>query len=342
MKKLKTAVIGLGRIGWCYHVPQVVKNPGFELTAIVDPLEERRHEGETTYGTKAYPDLDALFRHEKLDVVVIASPTRFHCRQALQAMENGCDVFCDKPMAMNLDEADAMIAGAKKTGQKLMVYQPHRATTEALSLYQCLHRPEIGPVYMIKRSMSNYRIRNDWQAFKEQGGGMLTNFGAHAIDQLLFLTDFSPIRKVSCALRTIVSLGDADDIVKGVFENEAGMILDFDINMAAAFPLKKWQIFGRYGTIIDDGATWKMRYIDPADLPDLSVQEGLAAEKRKYLSHDKIQWQERTIPFDSHPPIDFYEQVYAYFALNAPPYVPITQTREVMRLLHECQALAES
>ena len=342
MKKLKTAVIGLGRIGWCYHIPQIVNNEKFELTALVDPLEERRGEGKTTFKVNVYESMDEMFQAESLDVVVIASPTQFHKEQSLLAMKNGCDVFCDKPAAMNIQELDEMIACSEESKRKLMVYQPHRATTEAISLYDIIRKDYIGPLYMIKRATSDYRRRNDWQAFKKHGGGMLSNYGVHFLDQLMFLTDFSPIRKLNCALRNIVSLGDADDTVRGFFENADGVILDFDINMATAFPLRQWQIFGKYGTIIDDDKSWKIKYLNPDKLTDLRTQNGLAAEDRKYLANDVIEWKEINIKFDEYEPIDFYDKVHGYFALDEKPYVPLAQTREILRLINLCNEEAET
>jgi predicted dehydrogenase len=336
LRKLEAAVVGLGRIGWCFHIPQIRKNDKFNLAAVVDPLEERREEAEREFNVKAFETMDAMLDEVKPDVVVIASPTPFHADQAVKAMESGIDVFCDKPMAMDLSEVDKMIATAEATGRKMMVYQPHRASSEALSLKALVAKGLIGEPYLIKRSMCDYRRRNDWQAFKKNGGGMIMNFGAHLIDQLLFLTDFTPVVKSHCALRTIVSLGDADDVVRGFFENAKGVILDFDINMAVAIAMPKWQIFGKYGTIVDEGKSWRVRYVDPDTLVDLKTQNGLAAEKRKYLADDPVVWKEETIPFESCEPVNFYDKLYDYIELDQAPYVPLTETREVMRLIKEC------
>jgi len=84
---------------------------------------------------------------------------------------------------------------------------------------------------MIKYARSSYIRRNDWQTQKRYGGGMLNNYGAHAIDQLLYITG-SKAADISCRLRRIATLGDADDVVKAVIETDNGIILDIDINMA--------------------------------------------------------------------------------------------------------------
>ena len=82
MQVLKTAVIGLGRIGWQFHIPNVLQHDGFELVAVVDPLPERREEAQQVWGTDrdllTYPDHRALFEACAsgicdLDLVVIAS-----------------------------------------------------------------------------------------------------------------------------------------------------------------------------------------------------------------------------------------------------------------------------
>jgi len=338
MKVLKTAVIGLGRIGWQFHVPNVAKHDGFDLVAVVDPLQERLDEAKSKFGAKGYTSYDQLLNEEELDLVVIASPTKFHADHAIAAFENGCDVFCDKPMAPTLAEADRMIEAMKEHGRKFMVYQPHRAGVGAVALKELLSQNLIGPVYMIKCTRTAYARRNDWQAFREHGGGMLNNYGAHYIDQSLYLAG-SPVKKISCALRTIASLGDADDVVKAVIETENGIILDVDINMAAAQPFPLWQVLGKFGSLVMDEKQriWRARYFRPEELEEVAVQDGLAAKNRRYGSGETIPWKTDDFPLSHFQPVNFYEKCYDYFALDGEPYVPIAETREVMRVLDACR-----
>ena len=60
MQQLRTAVVGLGRIGWQFHVPQIVQHPGFQLAAVVDPLADRRNEAHAAFGVRGYAGIDAL------------------------------------------------------------------------------------------------------------------------------------------------------------------------------------------------------------------------------------------------------------------------------------------
>ncbi|MBN1348637.1 Gfo/Idh/MocA family oxidoreductase [candidate division KSB1 bacterium] len=338
MKILRTAVVGAGRIGWKFHIPQVVSHEGFKLVAVVEPVQERLDEVNAEFGVTGYHDFQHLLESETLDLVVIASPTHLHQQQITAAFQHGCDVFCDKPLAPTLEHVDQLIDAMQQHRRKLMLYQPHRGRREAVSLQAMLKKQLIGPVYMIKRERYAYLRRNDWQALKKFGGGMLNNYGAHYIDQLLYLAQ-SPAKRIHCVLRRIVSFGDAEDVVKVVIETESGLVLDLDINMASAFPMTPWRILGQRGSILLDEAeqVWRVKYYYQRDLPDIAVHPELAAPNRMYSSGEVIPWREKSIPLSDYEEVDYYQKCYDYFALNREPFVPIQETREVMRVIEECR-----
>jgi predicted dehydrogenase len=149
MEQLRTAVVGLGRIGWKLHLREVHEREGFKLAAVVDPAADRLSEARSMYEVSGYTGLTACLEAEKLDLVVVAAPTLFHASQAIEAFEHGCDVFCDKPLASSLQEADDMIDAMEKLGQKLMVYQPRRCDLDVVALQDILERDLIGPPYMM-------------------------------------------------------------------------------------------------------------------------------------------------------------------------------------------------
>ena len=339
MKVLRTAVVGLGRIGWGYHVPQVVRHEGFELLAVVDPLETRRQEASDAYGVRTYGTYADLLANEELDLVVLASPTIYHADQAITAFEQEVDVFTDKPIAPTLAEADRMIEAARAHERKLMVYQPHRARPDTVALQAILEQDWLGPIYMLKTTRTSYFRRNDWQAFRKFGGGMLNNYGAHYVDVLLHLSG-SRARRIYCALRTIIALGDGEDVCKITIETENDMILDLDINIANAHPTREWHVMGQRGSAIlekQDG-TWKIRFYREGALGEGIAHEELVAPERRYGNVDEtIPWEEIELPSANYEQVNFYEQCYRYYALNAAPYVPVEETREVMRVLDLCR-----
>ncbi|MEI6166377.1 MAG: Gfo/Idh/MocA family oxidoreductase [bacterium] len=336
---LKTAVLGLGRIAWRFHIPQILSHPGFTLAAVMDPLEERRCEAAETFRPGAcFASCDELYARLMPDLVVVASPTQFHKQQVLQAFEHGCDVFCDKPLALSLSETDEIIEAMHRSGRKLMVYQPHRVTQEAAAIKAILSSGMLGTIHLIRHSVVDFKRQSDWQAFRKNGGGMLNNYGAHFIDQLLYLNQ-SNFRKINCELRAVVTLGDADDVVKIVMTAVNGVILDLDINMAGAQGVSPWYIAGSCGAAVFDPERqeWTLRYFEPGELARLNPQEGLAAANRAYGSGETIPWKTKIICNHDFAEIDFFAKCWDYFAGGALPLVPVGETREVMRAIAECR-----
>jgi predicted dehydrogenase len=167
---------------------------------------------------------------------------------------------------------------------------------------------------------------------------MLNNFGAHYIDLLLYLSG-SRAARLTCMLRTVAALGDAEDVVKALIETEDGTVLDVDINIASAHPMPPWQVLGVRGSIVFDEAqqVWRVRYYRQEELGAGTTYEGLAAPDRRYGNPETIPWREAVVPVSDFEAVDFYEQCYAYYARDEAPWVPIAETREVMRLLDVCR-----
>ena len=339
MRQLRTVVAGLGRIGWQFHLPEIATHDGYALVGVVDPLAERREEARVEYDAPGFTDLGSCLARVDADLVVIASPTPAHAEQAELAFAAGCDVFCDKPMAPDLVTADRMVAAAEQHGRLLMIYQPERGRRAVVCLRSILAQGLIGDVYLIKHSRTLYRRRHDWQAWSRFGGGMLNNYGAHLIDACLYVAG-SPAARITCHLRTIASLGDADDVVKAVIQTESGVLLDIDINMAAAQPIgPQWQVFGVHGSLIleDETNSWQARYLDPAQLPPLAPEEGLAAAERRYGSGEELPWREATFALEGVEPVDTYARAHDFYTGVGEPLVPLTESRELMRVLDACR-----
>ena len=333
-------MVGLGRIGWDFHIPSIVSNDRFELVAVVDSLEARAVEAGEKFKCLPFVNLNEALETVKPDLTVIASPTKFHAEQTIVSFKHGSDVFCDKPMAVSYDEALSIAAAMKEYGRKFMLYQPRRLSPDFIMLKEILKEGLLGPLFMIKRATSNYERRNDWQAFRRNGGGMLNNYGAHYIDQAMDIAGSNAV-KISCSLRVEASLGDAEDVVKAVIETQNGILIDIDINQAAAIMLPEWYIFGKYGSMKWEHNSWHIRYYDPAAVKDVIPQDGFAAADRKYGNGETIPWQEKTVGVTGVKHVDYYDTCYEYYASGHAPFVDISETMEVMRILKMCREDAE-
>jgi predicted dehydrogenase len=222
-------------------------------------------------------------------------------------------------MARDMAEAEEIVAVMKRTGRKLMMYQPRRADASTQAIKRIIGLGFIGEVYMIKYDWPAYLPRNDWQAFKKYGGGMLNNYGAHAIDAALY-TAGSAASKISASMFSVATAGDADDVVKALIETKNGVAVDIDINMAAAVTMPQNVVYGRLGTAIlvwdDNGRHYHIRYYDPAKQEQkFAASELTAAEGRRYITAQPALWEEKDIPVSERDELDYYEECYKYFAL---------------------------
>jgi UDP-N-acetylglucosamine 3-dehydrogenase len=115
MKELRIAVIGLG-FGR-RHIQAYQHLPGVTVAAIVARSAERREQAAQEYGIPAaYADHRQLLSEEEIDLVSICTPDRLHARQALDALQAGVHVLCEKPIATTIEEAAALVRAVRRTG----------------------------------------------------------------------------------------------------------------------------------------------------------------------------------------------------------------------------------
>lgn len=121
-KPVNVGLIGAGRIG-SFHGETVARRlVDAELVAIADPAPGAAAGLAEKLGVDAaYTDIAALLAHPGLDAVIIATPARFHTNVLVQTAEAGKAIFCEKPMALTLEDADRAIAAARSAGVPLQV-----------------------------------------------------------------------------------------------------------------------------------------------------------------------------------------------------------------------------
>ncbi|HEI8868883.1 Gfo/Idh/MocA family oxidoreductase [Serratia sp. AKBS12] len=119
---VRVGLIGAGRMGSFHAENLAYRVPGARLDAVADPQPGAAERLAQRLGiTKAYGDLHALLNDPDIDAVAIAAPARTHAEWVIAAAQAGKHVFCEKPMAVTLEEADSAIAAAKKAGVVLQV-----------------------------------------------------------------------------------------------------------------------------------------------------------------------------------------------------------------------------
>ena len=117
-----TAVVGYGFAGRCFHSYLVgLAAPALKLHGVVSSRAEARQDITSRLGVRAYSSFDEVLADDEVELVVLATPNDVHAPQAIAALQAGKHVVTDKPMSLNLGEADEMIAAAKQFGTKIEV-----------------------------------------------------------------------------------------------------------------------------------------------------------------------------------------------------------------------------
>lgn len=190
MKKIKVAVIGVGGISG-EHINAYLANPNVELYAFCDINEERLKMKAEKFGiTRTYTDKDVMLRElPEIDAVSVCTWNSQHAPCTIAALNAGCHVICEKPMATSAKEAREMQAAAEKNGKLLMIGFVRRFGNDCAIVSDFIKNGYFGDLYYGK---ATYLRRNGcpggWFGDKSRSaGGPLIDLGVHVIDLTRYL-----------------------------------------------------------------------------------------------------------------------------------------------------------
>ena len=200
MTKLRMGIIGVGGIAQSRHIPAFLHlKDKVTITAVQDLNIDRAREVAAINGIEnVCADYKDMF--DKVDAVTICTPNKFHAEIAIAALEAGVHVLCEKPMAITVDECEAMISAANKAEKVLSIAYHYRFKKEAQAAKHTMLEGEVGEPLVIRAQALRRRKVPGWGVFtnKElQGGGSLIDYGCHLLDLSLWLLgDIEPVTVV--------------------------------------------------------------------------------------------------------------------------------------------------
>jgi len=157
---LRSGIIGVGGISR-KHYNGIANHPEMELVGISDINEQVMKQRAEEWGAKAYPDYRELI--DACDVIVVCTPPASHAEQTIAAAEAGKHVLCEKPMALTLRDADAMIAAAGKSGITLMIgHNPH-FTPGSRTMWEIFDSGDLGELIYCWIKRNNYFSKSGWE-----------------------------------------------------------------------------------------------------------------------------------------------------------------------------------
>jgi scyllo-inositol 2-dehydrogenase (NADP+) len=324
MDKVAAGVIGLGSMGTGWHCETLHRLEQFELIAGCDPSAERRGLCEQQFGLTAYESYEEMLGRDDLDLVVVATPSAMHRDHVVQALEAGRHVVCEKPFCMNLAECDEMIAAAEQTGGLLSAYQNRRWDEGHLSALDTVQSGVLGEIFFTKQVSMSYsaimrtygvpEFRPQWRAEKRYGGGLLYDFGAHHIDELLQLLGHQPVRDVYADLRGRLWSDEVDDCCLVVIRFESGVTSQVETTTVARLGFGGTLIVGRQGSYLN-GTIKVGEGDDEQELPARRFERDWDA---------------------------FYRNIHAHLTRGEPVAIPLSETRQLMAVIDAALRSAET
>lgn len=203
---LRVGLLGYGLAGRVFHGPLIAATPGLHLAAIVSSNPERQASARAKHPTARILDRSELLFEEAadLDLVVVATPNRFHVPLALAAIESHLPVVVDKPLAPSSAEGRHVIEEAARQRVPLTVFQNRRWDGDFLTIQKLIADGAFGTVRRFESRFERWRpqIRENWRELPRaaEAGGQLFDLGAHLVDQALRL--FGPTTHVYAEIDT--------------------------------------------------------------------------------------------------------------------------------------------
>jgi predicted dehydrogenase len=261
------ALIGCGRISF-KHIEAFVKNAErMRLVAVCDPRLDRAQAKSAEYlkalpkagVPKAYTDYRDMLVELKPDIVTIATESGYHPRIAIDCLEAGAHVICEKPMALSTADATAMNEAAKKAGKKIAVcfqnrfnapVRKLRAAREAGRFGRMLH----GMVQIRWNRNEGYYAEAPWRGTWELDGGTLMNQCTHGIDLLQWMMGEDAVR-VQAQTRRFLRPIEAEDFGCAIVEFKSGAVGIIE-GTADVYPTnlnETLSLFGEKGSVVIGG-----------------------------------------------------------------------------------------
>jgi predicted dehydrogenase len=183
MKPVRVGLVG-SRFVSTIHAEALKRVPGAELFAVASPTPGHAEEFARRHGVRhPFRDWKKMLEARELDVVVLGCPNDLHCEVTEQAAAAGKHVVCEKPLALNLAEADRMLAACKKAGVKLMYAEELCFTPKYVRLKRLLDEGALGRPYLVKQCEKHDGPHADWfWDVSRSGGGVTMDMGCHAFE----------------------------------------------------------------------------------------------------------------------------------------------------------------
>lgn len=289
---IRVGILGCGKIAQLRHIPEYAANPDCELAAFYNPTRKRAEDMAAKYGGRVYDTPEELLADPEIDAVSVCAANYAHAELAIKAMRAGKNVLCEKPMAITLEDCEAMVKAAKETGRTLMIAHNQRFAKAHVKAKALIDAGEIGRIITFRTTFGHggpetWSInpgKNTWFFDKSKAAmGAMADLGVHKTDLIHYLTGERVVR-TTAKVATLDKRGENGELI-GVDDN--AMCIYEMSGGAVGTMTASWTFYGAEdNSTVLYGTKGIMRiYDDPAH----SIVVTLADGTREMYDVEKIQ-----------------------------------------------------
>ncbi|HEX8639362.1 MAG TPA: Gfo/Idh/MocA family oxidoreductase [Pyrinomonadaceae bacterium] len=254
MKALKWGLIGAGDIARKRVAPALRDLPNCDFVAVSRSRSELAESFAAEFGAlKWYADWREMLSDEEIEAVYIATPVHLHAEQTIAAARAGKHVLCEKPMALNVEECDEMLAACRANDVKLGVAYYRRFYPLIERIKRIISSGEIGKIAVAQINAFEYvDLAPDdpqhWFLEKEKsGGGPMMDFGCHRLEVLTNL--FGAVTDLKSLVANVVFDREVEDTAIAVLQFANKICASLIVTHAALERQDTLDIFGTRGSI---------------------------------------------------------------------------------------------
>lgn len=223
---LRTALIGCGSIGR-QRAAALKQSSHVDLTYVIDIDKARADEFAAEFDTQAAYDAFEIVQNNRVDLIVVSTPPKFHADISIEALEHNIHVLCEKPLSNTLEDARRMCEAADKSEGFLKTGFNHRYFASMAFVHELIESGKIGDVIMLKAYAGHpggAEFGPDWVTDgRVTGGGSLFDNGIHILDLMrFFIGDIQTAKGYKTNL--IWEFDHAEDNGFALFKTDKGQI----------------------------------------------------------------------------------------------------------------------
>lgn len=213
-RKIKVAVLGLGRISK-YHLDSIAQHAdNLQLVGLCDAREAVLHEACQNYHVPGYLQLEEMLEQTDADIISICTPSGMHPIQTIKIAESGKHVLTEKPMATHWQDGLSMVKACQDAGVRLFEVKQNRLNPTLQLLKQAIDKNRFGKIYMANINVfwlrqQAYYDQDPWRGTWAMDGGAFMNQASHYMDLLHWL--MGPVQSVQAMMGTLARKIEVED-----------------------------------------------------------------------------------------------------------------------------------